>query len=267
MKSDIVYIPVKNLSVVWVQCQRPYDEKWAKEIADNFDPDKFDPLIVTKPNGHGIYHIIEGQHRRHALEMYAARCNAPGKPADTEMAPCRVAADADPARAAEIWLGVNKGRKSVKPIHGFKVAVVAGREPEVTINNILTSNGYHVSPEKKPDCVAAVNALKVVFNRHGRMTLNNVLRTIRLLWKGDPNAVANPLLRGFGIFVHEFGTHVDNRRLVAKIGVRWTPYKLWQAAEARKGTMQERLDESIYELLVREYNKGLKESAKLKHKG
>lgn len=57
--SNVVYIPIKNLSVVWTQSQRPRDEKWAKEIADNFDPELYDPIIVTKPNGKGIYHIIE----------------------------------------------------------------------------------------------------------------------------------------------------------------------------------------------------------------
>ena len=129
--TKIEYIPLRQLSVVWVQSQRPYNSKWSRTIADDFDPDKFDPLIVTKPNGQGIYHIIEGQHRRHALEMYAAKYGNTN-PAN-EQAPCRVVADADPARAAEIWLGVNEGRKAVRPIYGFSVAVVAGREPEVTI--------------------------------------------------------------------------------------------------------------------------------------
>src|SRR6516225_5950032 len=99
------WIPVKVLSVVWVNAQRPYDEKWAKQIADNFDPDKFDPIVVTQPNGQGIYHIVEGQHRRHALEMFAAKTN--NGIGENELAPCRVIDEVDPARAAEIWLGNN----------------------------------------------------------------------------------------------------------------------------------------------------------------
>lgn len=264
VKPEIVYIPVKQLSVTWVQAQRPFNERWAKEIADNLDPDKFDPIIITKPNGENVYHIIEGQHRRRALEMYAEKIS-PGKGAN-EQAPCRIVADADPARAAEIWLGINQGRKAVKPIHGFKVAVVAGRDPEVAINQIVMVNGYRIDPEKAPDCISAVTALRTVYNLHGRATLNSLLKTLRLLWRGDPQAAAAPLLKGFGIFLHEFGAHLDNKRLV-KIGEKWSPYKLWQAAEARKQSSQERLDQAIAELVMREYNKGLRDTQKLRHKG
>src|SRR5262249_86768 len=139
LKQTVEWIPVKNLSVVWVQAQRPYNERWAKEIADNFDPDKFDALVVTKPNGHGIYHIIEGQHRRHALEIFSAKSSATGY-GGNEMAPCRVVEEADPARAAEIWLGINGGRKAIPPVSEFRVAVVACREPEKTINKIVAGH-------------------------------------------------------------------------------------------------------------------------------
>jgi hypothetical protein len=265
VKPDIVYIPVRQLSVTWVQAQRPYNEKWAKEIADNLDPDKFDPIIVTKPNGENIYHIIEGQHRRHALEMYAAKLSPNGR-GDSEQAPCRIVADANPARAAEIWLGINGGRKAVRPIHGFTVAVVALREPEVTINQLIKNNGFHIAEEKQKNCISAVSALKIVYERHSRMTLGNVLKTVRHLWDGDPQSVSAPMLKGFGIFIHEFGTHVDNKRLAAKVGEKWSPFKLVEAAKAHKHSTMQRLDEAISELLMREYNKGLKEGLKLKHK-
>lgn len=262
--SQITYIPVKNLSVVWTQSQRPYSPKWAKEIADNLDPDMFDPIIVTKPNGVGIYHIVEGQHRRHALEMYAAKQNPSGNGGD-EQAPCRIVDEADPARAAEIWLGINGGRKAVKPIHGFKVAVVAKREPEVTINEVVLKNGFHIEEKRQQDCLAAVGALKTVYGRCGRFGLDKVLRTLRQLWDGDPQSVSSPLLRGFGIFLHEHGTHVDIKRLKLKVSDKMSPYELWQAAEARKQSSLESLDEAISELLMREYNRGLKEH-RLKHK-
>ena len=59
--KNIQWIPAKNLSVVWVQAQRPFVLKNAKNIADNFDKDMFGTLAVTLPNGQGIYHVIEGQ--------------------------------------------------------------------------------------------------------------------------------------------------------------------------------------------------------------
>jgi hypothetical protein len=261
---EIKYIPVKNLSVVWVQAQRPYNEKWAKEIADNLDPDKFDPLIVTLPNGENVYHIIEGQHRRHALEIYAAKINS--ATAENELCPCRVIDEADPQRAAELWLGYNAGRKAVKPIIGFSVAVVAGREKQVTINRIVERVGFRISSAKAKNCISAVSALGVVYDRHGRETLEHTLRTLKNLWDDDPHAVAAVMLRGFGIFIHEFSPYIDIRRLRARVGLRFTPWKFKEWAAIRKQASAEPLDVAMAETLVKEYNTGAREGAKLKRK-
>jgi hypothetical protein len=262
-KYRVEYIPVRHLSVLWVQAQRPYNEKWAREIAENFDPDKFDPLVVTKPNGEGIYHIIEGQHRRHALEMFAAKF---GDKAGNEQAPCRVVDEADPARAAEIWLGINAGRKKIQPITEFLVAVVANREVEVAINRVLTRVGYKVSSRKAKGTISAVAALKIVHGRYGAATLEKTLRAIGGMWSDDPQAVSSPLLRGIGIFINEFGDHVNLRRLKQQVGDRFTPFNFVTAAKTRKGSTLEKTDEAISELMIREYNKGLREDAKIYHK-
>lgn len=265
--TKIVYIPLRQLSVVWVQTQRPHNEKWSDAIANDFDPDKFDPLIVTKPNGEMMYHMVEGQHRRHAFYKYMAKNAKPGDvlPEDQKV-PCRIVEVDDPARAAEIFLGVNSGRKSISPVHAFNVAVTARREPEVTINNVVVSNGYVITPNKVINNISAVRALKTVYERHGKVTLNNVLKVIRYLWKGDPAAVHSSMIRGFGLFIHEFGTHTEAKKLF-KISDRWTPHKLLEAAKVRRDDGGVNMDEAIAEILLREYNRGLKDAFKLKHKG
>jgi hypothetical protein len=262
-KYKVEYIPVKHLSVLWVQAQRPYNEKWSREIAENFDPDKFDPLVVTKPNGEGVYHIIEGQHRRHALEMFASKF---GDKAENEQAPCRVVEEADPSRAAEIWLGINAGRKKIQPINEFLVAVVANREMEVAINRVLTRVGYKVSPRKAKGTISAVAALKLIYGRYGAVILEKTLRAIGNTWSDDPQAVSSPLLRGFGIFINEFSDHVNMRRLKQQVGDRFTPFNFEMAAKAHKQSTLERIDETLSELLMREYNRGLKDENKLRHK-
>src|SRR5215469_8065840 len=93
-KQTITWIRVKNLSVVWVQAQRPLDPKFAREIADNFDPEMFGTIAVTLPNGKGMYHIIDGNHRRAAVEHLWG---------SEEMVPCEIFQASDPARAARIF--------------------------------------------------------------------------------------------------------------------------------------------------------------------
>lgn len=264
-KMDVQYIAVKHLSVIWVQSQRPYSEKWAKQIAEEFDPDKFDPLVVTKPNGQGIYHIIEGQHRRHALEMFAAKMNR-NNDGSNEMAPCRVVSDADPARAAEIWLGINQGRKKASNVAQFKVAVQAKREPEKSINKIVIVSGYKVAAEHRDNCISAVTALRRSYLRQGPESLSLTLEVLRDLWGSDPTAVQGHLLCGFSIFLHEFSIKVNRTRLKKYISDKFTPWKFLESAKVRRDKSQERLEEAVAECILREYNKSLKEAFKLRRK-
>jgi len=253
----IEWLAVKNLSVIWVQSQRPYDAKWAKKIADEFDPDKFEACIVTLPNGIGEYHIVEGQHRKSAVEMLWG---------GNEKVPCRVLPEADPSRAAEIWLGINDGRKRIRPVTHFKVAVVAKRDPELAINRLVNRLGYIVAEYKSEKTVTAVSALKSIWDRQGELTLSKTLIAVQQLWPGDPAGPDGSILRGLALFLHEFGLHTDPRRLKQAIGKKYTPGQFVAAANARKELTKDRLDEVMAEMLLRDYNKGLPEEKKLRRK-
>ena len=193
-ETRLEFIYIRNLAVVWEEAQRPYNEKWAKEIAENFDPEKFDPVRVMLPNGNGIYHICEGQHRVGGARIYLG---------DDQKVPCLIAATSDPARAAEIFLGNSADRHNISRISKFKVSVIAQRTEELAINRIVKHCGYRVDGSHSQDCIAAVDALKFVY-RKGAKTLDRTLHTLRQTWGGDPAGVSSPLIKGYGAFVCEF---------------------------------------------------------------
>src|SRR5215471_1460970 len=125
----LVWIPVKFISVKWAEAQRGFEIKRAEKIKDQFDPDSFGFIVVTKPDAQGIYHCADGQHRRAAVEMMWG---------PDERVPCYIV-DADtPERAAKIFLQMNKQRRPPQPLENFKVAVTAGEPDEVIINQIVT---------------------------------------------------------------------------------------------------------------------------------
>jgi hypothetical protein len=267
VNCEIRYIKIKYLSVVWVQAQRPYNEKKSKHICDNLDPEKFEPITVTLANGVGIYHVVEGQHRVHALEMYAAKVNKTGYGGDEEIC-CRVLPSADPARAAEIWLGINGGRNAPRPVSGFRVAVTAKRPLEVAIDKIVERCGYYVREDGGTDnVITAVNSLRRVYTMHGELVLTQTLNVVRSIWGGDPQGVHGILLRGFGLFLNEFGRYYDKSRLPKLVlGKYRTPYRLLEAAKARKERTLDPLDETLSDLLLRDYNKGLPDDKRLARK-
>jgi hypothetical protein len=253
-KYKIEWIAVRNLAVVWPEAQRPYQEWWAKEIAAEFDPDKFDPVKVTLPNGNGIYHICEGQHRKSAVEILWG---------PNEQVPCLVAQDADPGRAAEIFLGANTSRNYVNKIAKFNVAVTAERKTEVNINKIVHHNGYRVDGSHGKDTIAAVDALKFAYNK-GPKTLDRTLRVLRDTWSGDPSAVVSSLLKGYASFICEFSADLDFTKLANCMAKKFTPGQLAIQAKGVKETLHITVTAAVVHLILETYNRGLR--TKLKRK-
>jgi hypothetical protein len=249
------HIAVKQLSVVWRKSQRQYDEAWAKKLATDFDPDKYEPVIVTKPNGADIYHIVEGQHRVGAVVINWGP--------ETEIA-CHVIGEADPARAAEIWLGINQGRKKIRPVVEFLVAVEAKREIEVAVNAVVKKAGYIVSEYSKGNnVVTAVNALRKIYKIYGSVVLLHTLQTCRLLWASDPHGVRGAMVTGFGMFINEFQSQIEPAHLKKAILNQYkSPWKFLDAVKLEAEKSCETMDVAMSELVRMKYNKGLRDSAK-----
>ena len=250
------WIAVRNLAVVWPEAQRQFQEWWAKEIADGFDPAMFDPVKVTLPNGNGIYHICEGQHRARAVEMLWG---------PNETVPCLVAQETDPARAAEIFLETNTHRNHVNKIAKFKVAVTANRKIEVAIDRIVRHNGYRVEASHAQDTIGAVEGLKFAHNK-GAKTLDRTLRVLRDTWSGDVAAVTSPLIKGYASFICEFSSELDFDRLRECMAKKYTPGKLLIEAKAVKETLRITLTAAVVHILLTTYNRGIR-TKPLKKKG
>jgi len=253
----IEWIPVRNLAVVWQEAQRPYKEWWAKEIAEGFDPEKFDPVKTMLPNGNGIHHICEGQHRVGAIRMLWGH---------DELVPCLVAQEADPARAAEIFLDTNTNRDLVNRIQKFKVSVTAKRSEEVSIDRIVRHCGYRVEGSKTQDTIAAVDALKFGY-RKGARTLDRALRTIRDTWGGDPQAVSSLIIKGYSVLICELSEQIDFSRLRDIMSKKYTPGKLLNEAKMAKDMLKMNSTAAMLMLLMKTYNKGLPVPRQLKRKG
>jgi len=251
------FITVKNISVIWRQSQRKFREAWAKEIAANFDTDKFDPPVVTLPNGQGLYHCVEGQHRVAAVRIAFG---------DNEKLRCRMVNASDPARAAEIFLGINSGRKAIKPVERFLVAVTAKREPETTINRLVNKMNYRISSAKTDFCISAVSALIKVHQRQGYDVLCATLLMLDKSWHGDATAFQGDMIMGYAVFLNEFGPQINTARLIDVMPKVFSPNQLIVAARTYSEQHKCTLLEGMSEVLRAKYNggRGMKDKDKLK---
>lgn len=252
--KEITWIPVKNISVIWAQSQRPLNEKHAQKIADNFDPEMFGTLAVTKPNGRGIYHAIDGHHRKVAVETLWG---------DGEKVPCQVFDAEDPARAAALFDHINSARRNPQPIDLFKVRVTAGNEIEVGVNKVVNKCGYTINYRNAGggNGIQCVAALKSVYESYGSAVLENTLNLIRAIWPDDETATEANIVRGIGEFLSEY-RDLDWKRLREVVGAKYTPARLQGAAKTGREMHGGKLPTEIKKLLVTAYNSGLRSSKK-----
>jgi hypothetical protein len=246
-REKIEWIQCKNLSVVWAQAQRTLDAKHAQRIADELDPEMFGTLAVTLPNGDGIYHVIDGHHRKVAIES---------KFGGNERVPCQVFEATDPKRAAQLFDAINSHRKNLSPVEVFKVRVTAGVPDEVAVNKIVVASGYAVSTHYESDtAISCVTSLLRVYRSFGPQVLEDTLKTVRATWGEDRHATYGAIVSGYGEFLAEYGRHIDWKRLRESVGKKYTPGKLMATAKSAREITGHNLSTAIKSLLITAYNK------------
>lgn len=255
--KKIEWIQTSRLSIVWAQSQRPLNDRHAQNIADNFDPEMFGLISVTKPNGEGYYHIIDGHHRKVAVERAFG---------EDQKVPCQVFDAEDPARAAALFDNINSRRKAIQPLERFKVRVAAGNDVEVAVNKIVKAAGYKIGANgaqtsSASNYISCVQALVSIHESHGPDVLKTTLDAIRATWSDDKSATAAVIVRGFADFVSEY-RDVDWKRLREAVSAKYTPARLLGAAKMTHDIDGGNMTYAVKKVLVLTYNSGLRAAAK-----
>ena len=254
----IEYIPLSKLSVIWVEAQRPFRQSRADKIAAAFNAKRFDPVRVTLPNGNGEYHIVDGQHRRAAAEKVWG---------PDALCPCVVLNSADPAEAAEDFIGINTTRFNVDPVSDFKVRVTANSPTHIAINRIVEHHGYRIGFNRAERVISAVGALLVVYTQQGPKVLNEILQIISATWPSDPYATNSAILRAYGKLLGNFGSKVNWGHLKTVVASRYTPGSLLTHTKEIQHGLGGSMPDAMLRVLISLYDRSQPEKKKLRPKG
>jgi hypothetical protein len=250
----VKWISVGEISVLWANTQRPLKKRKVEKIVEEFNPDAFGVLTVTMPNGHGIYHAIDGQHRKEAVqEMWGL----------DEKVPCLVLNAREPKEAAQIWRTMNGGRTKPGALEDFQVAVAAGEPTQTEINDLVRSLGYRIDLQGHDGNIAAVGALLYVYRRHGIDVLRDTLLTIQATWGKALDSVQQSIIAGFADMLARHGKQVDRKRLVDRVAKKYTPASLIGAARSGRGVLGGSLPQNVTRAIVVCYNQGLSPERRL----
>ncbi len=256
-KTDqpIRWLLTKDISVIWLQAQRPWDsvaESAKNKIIKDFDPDAFGVLQVTLPNGAGMYHCIDGQVRHRAVEEMWG---------DGQRVPCQVLDAKNPKRAAQLFAKFNTSRSHVSAVYRFNVAVTAREPVELACSRILASLSYVAALDHEPNSIRAIGTVLSVYRQHNADVLRSALTTIKDTWGFADGAVDGAIVRGYGLFFASFDD-IDVSRLIKK-GKKRSPGQLLEDARAYRELFGIPLASATSKVLLESYNRGAKKSARL----
>jgi len=246
------WIQCKKLSVVWAASQRPLRKAWADEIGRELDPDALGIIAVSLPNGNGIYHVVDGNHRVTGVAEHHG---------EDQSVPCIVLKAHDPQRCAEIWLRMNKNKKA-HPVDHFNIRVTAKDVAAVEIYKIVQSHGLDVAHRAYRDDgnqihISAVDALGWVYSHYKGDILSQTLALIRNVWPDEPLAYSAATLKSVAKFCGEHRSYYNYEHLKAKMR-RWKGWSLFYK-EAKTRAMDDNVSgwEGGYRAIVMAYNRGL----------
>lgn len=248
---NIRWIPVKNLSVKWHIAQRKeVILSHAKKIAGSFDNEKFGILSVSMADDRGVHHIIDGVHRATAVKILWG---------EDEQVPCQILPAQDPQRCAQIFLGLNKGRRPVTTVDNFRNSVTAGDPDAININKVVKSLGYRVEQTKVDGTIAAVGALGNVYRRFGPEILRDVLQILQATWGMSADAVQGPIIQAYGEVLGNYHKVINFGRTKDVMVKRFpNPNRLMATVRAARELSGGGATEVIVKAVIDNYNRGLK---------
>lgn len=183
------------------RAQRELRPGWAAQIAADFDPDRFQPPLLSLR--HGKHFVIDGQHRIEAMRLMGW---------DDQQVQCWVYTDLTEAQEADLFLWHNN-RKAVASFDTFQIGVMAERPDESDINRIVLANGLKVA--HGDGGISATSALRRVYS-HGGAVLARTLRIVRDSY-GDEGLHAH-IIEGMGLLCARYNGELDDGHAVARLG-------------------------------------------------
>jgi len=196
------WVPIAMMAVSPI-AQRDFNRTRASDLAAEFDVEQLGILTVSKRAG--FFWLIDGQHRKAALELIGY---------GDQQVECEIYEGLTEAEEAEMFLRRNNAL-TVTAFAKFKVGVTAGRAEECAIDKIVRSLGMRVSQGKALGSISAVGTLRRVYRRDGADCLTRALAIIKDAY-GDPGLEAN-VIDGIGLLVHRYGTDLKDSTAVAKL--------------------------------------------------
>lgn len=222
--------------------QRRLDRERAVEIAENFDPDKFTVIIISRRKD-GTLWVLDGQHRVTALRHMGW---------DDQEVIAEIREDLSYEAEAALHVELNRNRKRPTALAEYNALLEAKEPMYVAIDKRMRDRGLTITHERGDGCVQAIGAVVAIYQRGGGEMLERTLDLIVQAWGTASDGFASDILKGLAQALALL-PNLDDARLVRALS-RYRPAEyVRKGLNAREVTMSH-LANNITVAVVGEYN-------------
>jgi hypothetical protein len=245
--SKIRPVPIAEMRVPpALVTQRPFIKAHADELSANLELEKLGYPVINWRDG--IYWILDGQHRIHALKE-----NGFGD----ERLDCEVYENLTDAEMADVFLGRDK-RKAVNPYAKFHIACTAEHPVETSVRRVVESNHLKIGQTKEPSTVGCVSTLISAHESAGPVVLGQSLRSIRDGFGADSLAFDGQIIKGVVLVFNRYNGKTDEKRMADCLSrVQHGARGLLRRAESQRERTGNQKAQCVAATIVDIYNKGL----------
>lgn len=227
---------------------------WLDSGRHTVDPSDFAAAVRD-----GIYWIVDGQHRFHALVAWAKAEFGDEWGEWTIQVWCHE--NLTEPEEARLFLAFNS-RRQVNAYDKFKVGVTAGLPIPTDIDRIVRLLDLRVEKGRKPNSVSAVGALEKIYSDGDAVLLRKALETVRDAWAGS--GFDSEPMQGVAKFINRYEGRYESDRLVRVLGKLHNGARgLRQLAAVSKETYGGDLVTNHAAAVTEIYNKGLRGKSNL----
>ena len=208
-ENMIVEVPINDI-IVDNRYQRSLDEKHVRYLIGKWDEKACQPVTLArrtwmkKPE----LAIMDGQHRYEAKKRLGYT---------TVRAEIRNVASI--GEEADLFAKYNGGRKAVLHRDIFAARMTAGEGEVEAIREIIDKNGFKIGSSSGAWNILATRALQNTYERFGPDVLDDALRVIAEIWKGDERSTRHQMIEGMAMFITVANGIIDQKKMIKKLEI------------------------------------------------
>lgn len=225
--------------------QRKLDPSRAQKLAEHFNPDLFDPIVISRRADKSLW-VIDGQHRARAAVI-----------AKIELIPARILDGLTPEQEAKLFVDEQMHRVRVNVYERYTAMLRAGDEKHTAVQAMLAEFGYTaVEPTAtaNPWQVRPITLILNIYRSRGADHLRRLLTALRpLSVLGETIHLTEGFMSPLSAFMDRYSEKLDFAHLTEALKTLSIEKLIWKASRIYQTRGGRRFDHMI-DLLYQAYN-------------